>query len=360
MNPPRPHRLNGLQALRGVAAVAVLLYHAMRHLAKNDVPLPFASIFQPGHAGVDLFFVLSGFIILHVHRSDIGRPDRLARYGWQRFARLMPIYWIALGATILALLPGHPEVVTGGALLASASLLPTWEEPLLGVAWTLQHEAFFYIAFALLVASRRLGLALFALWFLWVAGQSAGLLPAIPVPRLGSMANLEFLAGMIAALAVAGGKLRTHLLIALIGGSGFILAGVMEATGRMDGHGDLARIAYGLPSALLIAGLAAWESARPRAVPGALVAVGEASYSLYLFHLLGLGIAWQIWTRLGLDAKAAPVLCFVALATAAIALGLAVHRWVEAPLMARLRRVHDHSWRKASIGLSPAARRAGK
>lgn len=347
---PRPHKLNSLQALRGIAALAVLLYHAMRHLLKNDVPLPLAAMFQPGHAGVDLFFVLSGFIILHVHHGDIGRPERLARYGWQRFARLMPIYWIALGITVLALLPGHADVVTGRALLTSASLWPTWEEPLLGVAWTLQHEAFFYLAFALLIASRRLGLALFALWFLWVIGQTAGLIPALALPRLGGAANLEFLAGMVAALVVAKGRMRAPLAIAVIGGAGFLVAGLLEATGRMDGHGDLARFAYGLPSALMIAGLAGWEGRRPRAMPAALVTLGEASYSLYLFHLLGIGIAWQIWRRLGLDAAAYPLACFVALAAGAILLGLAAHRWVEAPLMARLRRPHAFS----KQALSPA------
>lgn len=360
MTSPRPTRLNGLQALRGVAAVAVLLYHAMRHLAKNGAELPYAALFQPGHAGVDLFFVLSGFIILHVHRGDIGRADQLAHYGWQRFARLMPIYWIALAITVLALLPGHRDAVSSEALFASASLLPTWDEPLLGVVWTLQHEALFYIAFALLIASRRLGLALFALWFGWVAGQALGLLPVLPVPRLGNAANLEFLFGMIAAHVVAKGRVPAPAVLAILGGAGFILAGALEATGRMDGHGDLARLAYGLPSALLIAGLAAWESVRPRAMPSALVTLGEASYSLYLFHLLGIGIAWQIWTRLGLDVAAHPLACFAALAAGAILLGLAAHRWVEAPLMARLKRPRDHSWRKASIGLSPAARRAGK
>lgn len=338
MTSSRPFRLNGLQALRGVAAVAVLLYHSMRHLVKNGVELPFARLFQPGHAGVDLFFILSGFIILHVHLGDIGQPDRLARYGWQRFARLMPIYWIALGLTVIALLPGHPEAVPAPALIASASLWPTWEEPLLGVAWTLQHEALFYLAFALLIASRRLGLALFALWFGWVAGEAVGLLPPLAVPRLGSAANLEFLAGMIAARMVAKGRVPAPAAVALLGAAGFVMAGMLEATGRMDGHGDLARLGYGLPSALLIAGLAAWESARARTFPAALVMLGEASYSLYLFHLLGIGIAWQVWLRLGPDAAAYPIACFTALGGGAVVLGLAAHRWVEAPLMARLRR----------------------
>lgn len=337
MTSPRPTRLNSLQALRGVAAVAVLLYHAMRHLMKNGAELPYGALFQPGHAGVDLFFVLSGFIILHVHRGDIGHADRLAHYGWQRFARLTPIYWIALAITVLALLPGHSDAVTGRALFASASLLPTWDEPLLGVAWTLQHEALFYLAFALLIASRRLGLALFALWFGWVTGQAIGLFPALPVPRVGGAANLEFLFGMIAARVVARGRVPAPAALAIIGAAGFLTAGVLEATGRMDGHGDFARLAYGLPSAFLIAGLAAWESARPRAMPAVLVMLGEASYSLYLFHLLGIGIAWQIWMRLGLNAAAHPLACFAALSAGAILLGLAAHRWVEAPLMARLK-----------------------
>ena len=64
------------------------------------------SIFQFGHAGVDLFFVISGFIILFVHYDDIGRPERVGRYLGRRLSRIMPAYWVALTFTIVLSLGG--------------------------------------------------------------------------------------------------------------------------------------------------------------------------------------------------------------------------------------------------------------
>jgi exopolysaccharide production protein ExoZ len=74
-------RLEGVEAARGVAALLVVLYHAALHV-EGDVPGSAVLWGLPhfGHAGVDFFFVLSGFIISFVHRRDLGRPDRLGHY----------------------------------------------------------------------------------------------------------------------------------------------------------------------------------------------------------------------------------------------------------------------------------------
>jgi peptidoglycan/LPS O-acetylase OafA/YrhL len=92
-------RLRGLEALRGIAAIAAVFYHVTRH-ERQALALPVLSrITQCGHAGVDLFFVLSGFIILFVHEKGLGRPGRWTHYAGRRFNRVFPTYWIALGLT---------------------------------------------------------------------------------------------------------------------------------------------------------------------------------------------------------------------------------------------------------------------
>ncbi len=337
MAAPTPRKLQGIQALRGVAALAVVAYHAARHVSQVAGASGLTMATQPGHAGVDLFFVLSGFIILHVHRGDIGHSAAIRRYAWQRFARLMPIYWVALAATAAMMLPNHGEEVTAARVALSASLLPTAWDPLLGVAWTLQHEMLFYCAFALLILNRALGLTCLALWLGWGIAQAAGLAAGPGVPRLTSLFNLQFLFGMIAALAVGAGWMRHGGRIAFAAAAMLLAVGAMEAAGRIDGYGDLARFAYGIPSALLVAGLASWEQARPRSVPGWLAALGEASYSVYLFHLMGIGIAWQFWSRCGIDTAAHRLFCFAFLIAGALVLSLAAHRLVEAPLLRRMR-----------------------
>ncbi|WP_336972640.1 acyltransferase [Sphingobium aromaticiconvertens] len=361
MDASRPQKLVGIQALRGIASLAVILYHVARHMDQVTASPLMMRFFQPGHAGVDLFFVLSGFIILHVHRIDIGQPDRLRHYVRQRFLRLMPIYWIALVLTALALIAaGH--MVSSGALLWSATLLPTVQEPLLGIAWTLQHELIFYMVFALLIFSRRLGVTLLVIWTGWIMLAALGLVAAVVPDRITNLYNLEFLAGMGAAALLASGRITAPRMMTGAGATLLLAACVAESMGVLDGYGPLARLAYGVPSALLIAGLAAWEQARGMVVPAPLRALGEASYSLYLFQFLGLSAAWQIWQRLGLDAAAMPLLCYLVLAAAALIAGLAMSLLVEQPLLARLRRWRNpaYSCRSASMGLSAAARRAGK
>jgi len=84
-------------------------------------------VFQFGHAGVDLFFVISGFIILFVHYDDIGRPERLGRYVGRRLSRILPTYWVALVLiVVLSLGGGHnfPHLID---LAWSASLLPSYK-----------------------------------------------------------------------------------------------------------------------------------------------------------------------------------------------------------------------------------------
>jgi peptidoglycan/LPS O-acetylase OafA/YrhL len=332
-----PRKLEGIQALRGIAALAVIIYHAARHLGQAVAAPAILTVTKPGHAGVDLFFVLSGFIILHVHRHDIGKPHTLGRYAWQRFSRLMPIYWIALAVTIILLLHGHSDQVTPERVALSASLLPSTQSPLLGVAWTLQHEMLFYCSFALLIINRALGLTCLALWLIWGLAHGIGFPIGPESSRFTSVFNLQFLFGMLAALAVGTGRIRAGDKIVLLATCALVFIWMLEAAGWIDGYGNLARFAYGIPSAFLIAGLVTWERETQRLLPRPLVALGEASYSLYLFHLLGIGIAWQVWLRSGINTAAYTLPCLLFLIAGAVASGLTIHYLVEAPLLKRLR-----------------------
>ena len=160
------HKLQGIEACRGFAAVLVVFYHAGRLISLpqyyNYIPL--GDFFGFGHAGVDFFFVLSGFIITLVHRRDLGRPAALGRFCYRRFVRIYPLYWIVTAIVcVLALFsPDRAARLAPGHLVASLLLLPHGQDPLLGVGWTLEHEMLFYLAFALAIASRRLGLVLVA------------------------------------------------------------------------------------------------------------------------------------------------------------------------------------------------------
>jgi exopolysaccharide production protein ExoZ len=90
--------LRGIEMLRGLAAVLIVMHHA-DHLLWQDRYggiRPFHGLFGEFHVGVDFFFVLSGFIIAWVHWGDIGRRSRLRHYAARRFTRIYPAYWALL------------------------------------------------------------------------------------------------------------------------------------------------------------------------------------------------------------------------------------------------------------------------
>lgn len=335
----RPAKLLSIEQARGIAAIIVVLYHAARHLDKN-VGFPLGKqVFQFGHAGVDFFFVISGFIILHVHGGDLGRPGRLGHYASRRFTRIYPIYWVILGLTVaLALLSGRglPDVAW------AATLLPTRAEPLVGVAWTLQHEIIFYAVFAVLIVHLRTGLVLLGAWLAVIivaqAGRPAGLMPIFV-----SAYNLEFFMGMAAAWWLRHGAVSFSRTLFLSGLSFFLAFAAAEVAGIFDGYGPAARLAYGLSSALVVVGLAGGERHGHFAASSALPWLGRASYSIYLFHLSFIGLADKLWNRAGLGDWVWAGYGFIVLA--GIGGGVLVSRLVEYPLMRLFRRIPGYFFR---------------
>lgn len=323
-------KLSSVEAARGVAALLVVLYHAARHLDKNIAFGAGRQWTQFGHAGVDFFFVISGFIIFFVHARDVGCPDRLGHYLWRRATRIFPAYWGILALTILPLLLPGRDGLDGWDFFLAVSLLPTAADPLVGVAWTLQHEMAFYGLFALLILHRSLGIAAF---LLWLALIGVNLHVALPVPRLLSAYNLEFCLGM--AVAYAARRLPAGLggWAFAAGLAAFVFFAGAEVAGRLDGYGPLARLAYGVPSGLIILGLAVIERQRPIRLAPPVLWLGRASYSIYLFHLLSLGIFYKLWMALGLMERLPPAACFAGLVVAGLAGGMAASRLIEYPAM---------------------------
>ncbi len=332
------NKLTGIEALRGIAAALVVFSHAARHVDRA-VPAPnLITLFEAGHAGVDLFFTLSGFIILFVHRRDVGRRDRLGHYAARRFDRVMPLYWLALAITLgLSALGGH-ALPPAPWLAWWAALLPTIEQPLFGIAWTLQYEALFYVGFGVLIAWPRVGMALLAAWLLAIVLCAGKFIPSL---ALCQAFGLDFLFGMIAAELLHRVRLGQPLLLAATAGGMFTSAYVLEAVGLMDGYGVIARFAYGIPAAMLMLGVAAAERAGSLVVPRWLSALGSASYSIYLFQFVFIGITWQALLVSGQADRLPASALFLLLAGASLLGGVVVARTVERPLQGVLRR---HGW----------------
>ncbi|MCC7011544.1 MAG: acyltransferase [Planctomycetes bacterium] len=343
-SPAAKQKLESIEAARGVAASLVVVYHAARHLERNGFALPwFGGVEKFGHAGVDFFFVLSGFIILFVHHGDLGRPGALLRYAERRCTRIYPLYWAILAVYTLIAIFGSQQMSPDAATLAANTVLyPLATEPIVGVAWTLQHEMLFYVLFAAAIVDLRLGLALVAVWLALIAGALSGVLevPPLGLARVAASAfNVQFVMGMLAALIAHRARVPQARLIAVAGALSFAAIGVCESQGVIDGYADPARFLYGAAAFAVVVGLVEAEREARVRVPRLMGVLGKASYSIYLGHLLVLGVAYKSLERLGLQ-DALPVwLLHIALVVAGIGGGVVFSMTLEYPLMGVARKL---------------------
>ena len=331
-------RLSGIEAARGVAATAVVLYHVARHIRKvHDAPLH-AGFFQFGQAGVDLFFVISGFIIVWVHYGDIGAPAALSRYAERRFTRVMPVYWVALLLTILLHFAGSHELPSVGSLFWSASLLPSNHELILGVAWTLRFELLFYSVVGVLIWHRAFGLVVLTAWLMLVSSAVAGGIAPHWLPdSVCSGFNLEFFMGMAVAYCLRHRSVPVPRGIMVAGILLFAASAAFEDLGWLDGDAVWARFAYGPAAALIVLGAAEAGRQNLLAVPQWLQSLGSATFSIYLFQFVWIGLAWKLIVFAGLDRSLPDIGLFLALAIPGVLGGVLISWIVERPLIRLLR-----------------------
>jgi len=139
-------RLFSLEVGRGVAALLVVLFHYEFYASEYLGSASLGKLFQGGHAGVEYFFTLSGFIIYYVHRRDIGQLGTLPQFFAKRFIRIVPMYWIVISLSCVVF-AAHP--VWGARkgldlynIVADYLLLPRTGQLILEPAWTLSAKLY--------------------------------------------------------------------------------------------------------------------------------------------------------------------------------------------------------------------------
>ncbi|MBF0563161.1 MAG: acyltransferase [Alphaproteobacteria bacterium] len=344
-------KILAIETSRGLAAFMVVLYHCSRHLEKAFGQQPFHSAFQFGHAGVDFFFVLSGFIICFVHCKDIGQPARIGYFTERRFTRVVPFYWLVLGWVILVQALGSGHLWPSWSQVAASILLLPDADPIVGVSWTLRHEVLFYALFGVMIAHRHLGQVALGLWLVLVLAVMAGWLPSAGNTAwqlVSSPYNIQFFFGLGAAVIIRRGGLRRPLAVLAVGLAAAGLAGVAEDVGWMNGYQTPARFVYGLAAMMVVTGIARSEQIGHLRLSGPLLWLGEASYSLYLVHPIGVGLAWKGLASAALDTR----LLFAVLVASGVVFGVIVSRGVERPLLRAVRKWLKR-WAVAHTRLGP-------
>jgi exopolysaccharide production protein ExoZ len=343
-----------LQACRGVAALLVVLHHLSGALADDKYFGfdPFARVFSfGGTSGVAFFFVLSGFIIVHAHGADFGRPDRLRSYLLKRAIRIYPTYWIIYLAVYLTAIavPGLGNTASTneivpidnmGAIFKSLLLIPQYRpstgttySPVLVVAWTLQYEILYYSLIAFAIISR----ALATIVVFGMVANSLSCLDGCSFARDFISRHHMVLFAMGACIAYLLRKVAIRVpnpSTVIVGGGSFLAIGASEfmfpSALSLPAYG----LTYGLSSAILILGLVhAEDSGKTYGGYGGLRSLGDASYALYLIHYPAISVLCKIMIAAGLTGTMGAVVSFLVILIICLAVSLGFHCWLERPLL---------------------------
>ena len=354
-----PPPLQSVQMLRAVAATMVLLYHLVTTAAYGWLPKAGASssanpslglaelVKAIGFGGVDLFFVISGVVMVYSSWDHLGEPREAKPFLKRRVARIYPLYWVCTAA-VLALAWLQPELTSRSKLawptvVKSLLLWPQAEYPIVAVGWTLTFEMYFYLVFAALIAlpRRYFGWAL-ACWAIatlplfWHFDHPEFRQTAdghLSLPLFASPLALEFIAGCAIGWLVRRGSTPAGTIV-LTAGTIMLLAlgGYAGMHFPQEARYGLWRVAiFGTASMLIVYGCIAMERNRMLAVPRWLKLSGDASYSLYLTHMYVLWGAAHFWPSNAAPGAQPWGLTLAALATCAVA-AAASYRLVERPL----------------------------
>jgi exopolysaccharide production protein ExoZ len=347
--------LTSIQTLRAVAAIGVVLVHAGYDAAGYSGVRWLETAGDLGRVGVDIFFVISGFIMyLTACRTTMSPQSFVA----ERISRIAPLYWLMTFALLALALAGRSIAwPSARQLVLSLSFLPYLNDkgdvaPFLYVGWTLTFEMFFYalLALSLILRPLHVGILTGVLGLLVAAGAA---FPGGPLawtvytdPIL-----LEFAAGLWIGWAWNKG----FRLPAPAGA--VLLALCVLAIGMSYGHPVwegrwLRPLAWGLPALGIVLGVLALEGTGPMASRIGLL-LGAASYAIYLVHPLVLVVLGRAWL---VGQVTSPVVIVGVSLLASIAAGVVCHLALERPLVRASRTLLGLGGRTRPAELLPRAR----
>ena len=331
---PARDQIVELQYLRALAVMLVVVGHTHQTEGRFFADPLLGGFAYFGFSGVDVFFVISGFIIHHIYGKSAGFSPR---FFLARLNRVLPLYWvytaIAVAGYLLVFGDGPDTALRQKDWLATLTLFPVGYPPILPVAWTLTHELYFYLVYAIYLALPLAmrpwavlvwsGLTLARLF-----GFAEGASPLVGL--IVSPFNLLFLAGAL--IAQFSDRLMAMRGLAMgLAAAGAALGLAWTTAYGIEGLPDPAiRVPVFAPFAIgTVWAVLAW---RPR-LPALAARIGDWSYACYLGHILVLDLLARILAPyLSGTVFASPVYYTLAI-TATLVLAWLSHRLIERPLL---------------------------
>lgn len=328
----RMRSIESIQYLRGIAALMVVAFHVHPQIQRMGYS---GSPVDQLAAGVDIFFVISGFIMWLTTRTGGYSTWQFYQH---RIVRILPLYW-AMTAGIVGVLLVAPRLLQTTTLewshVAASFLFVPHPHPVLGgfipvlnPGWTLNYEMFFYLLFGLTLFAgnvrTRLVLIVGVLVLLSVAPV------ALPTSGVAAFYTnsivLEFAAGILVAVVYTRGMIARSWLWLLVIAGGFAWIAVAPDGPRVW--------RYGVGSLLVVMGTLGIPEFRLRPFR----ALGDSSYSLYLSHFIVMSAVGQFWRKAGLSGLPIEVFITVSMLVC-VAVGWFTYSALELPLTARVRRL---------------------
>lgn len=357
-------RIQNVQGLRAIAAVLVVFVHltgAKGFTSETFGSDPLGFLYGFGNAGVDLFFAISGFIMIFTTSRVDHTPRNAGIFLLRRAARIYPPYILVTVGILLArqVIPGLGGDGQSADVLSSLLLLPQHSMPVLFVGWTLVYEMYFYLWFtASILVPKAWQMPILLAWGALTVTLALTVHTDNPLLALAAgPLNLEFLFGVIIGKAALAGRLQLPYPAILVGAY-LVAASYFSLLHPGDNMPNTwARVLFvGIPMALVLYGFVGLEH-RGHVLPSWLNWFGESSYALYLVHVLTLKVAGMALGRLlphgSLWAVVGAALALAGCCAAAIAF----RKWVEDPLRKLVEKPIPQPTRKANRTLigSPVA-----
>jgi exopolysaccharide production protein ExoZ len=335
-------KLLSIQYLRGAAALLVVFLHVVGQLNRLGYN---GNSFEVLNVGVDIFFVISGFIMWYTtFNSNVGPSEFLRR----RIIRIVPLYWVVTTIYVILLIV-RPSVFQSdkfqlshiiASYLFTPAVHPVLHEmwPVVVPGWTLNYEMFFYLlfAFSLIFLVRGRALIIVSTLACVVGLQVFDPLEGSIVGFYTSSIILEFAFGVVLAVFYTSGLSIPTAYAVLLGVAGCISLILAAEVSSLN----LPRVlALGVPACLIVACVVFYERAHGVTRIALPVLLGDASYSLYLSHGAVLSAFEQIWRFMAGPHKSEPILLSLFSTTAIIlaaVVGIGLYRFVERPMLRKL------------------------
>jgi peptidoglycan/LPS O-acetylase OafA/YrhL len=331
-------RINALQGLRAYAAISVMIGHGILEFhATKAQPMPFNEF--PLIAGVDIFFVLSGFVMYYTSAEHFGHPGMATAFWRKRFIRLVPLYWIftSLMVAVLMVMSSHvrsTEFDTWN-VISSYLFIPSERPsgriaPILSLGWTLNYEMFFYFAFGIsLFFSKNRGVILLIAFFCALA--LIGMMYPLSFTPLHFWTDsivLEFTAGVLLGALRSRRDIERSLFVCIIM---FALSVLLLIIGS---DLDIPRFMKGgIPASLMLYAALSLPKRIDQSIPSSVILLGDSSYALYLSHRFILRGTTIVFGLIAFP-RNIELYCYVIITLiTAVMLSIAVHRYVELPMM---------------------------